>query len=100
MGWLTSSVFGVPRWILLAVAALVIAGAVAVANHWFDSTVETAKEAGAAGQRADDLGETIKRTEQGNAVREQVRNPGNRARYDECMRSARTPANCKRFLPE
>lgn len=100
MPWLATKVFGVPRWLLLAIAALAIAAAVTVANHWFDSTIETAKEAGASGQRADDLGETIKRTEKGNAVRDQVRDPGNRARYDECVRSARTPENCKRFLPK
>lgn len=61
------------------------------------------REIGAAIQREGDLAETINRTEQGNAAREEIRAPGDagdRARYDQCVRSARTPANCVRFLPE
>lgn len=35
-----------------------------------------------------------------NDIKEGVRNPaGNPVAYDQCLRTARTPANCERFLP-
>lgn len=57
------------------------------------------REAGAAVQREADLRETMERVETANATRDEVRDRGSRARFDQCLRSARTPANCERFLP-
>lgn len=54
-------------------------------------------------ERAQTQGETLNRVEIGNEEREKVtRNDdaGAQLRYDQCLRSARTPANCQRLLPE
>lgn len=57
------------------------------------------RQIGAAGQRAQDLQVTLERTEEADAARNEVRDPGGDARHKQCMRTARTPANCQRFLP-
>jgi hypothetical protein len=60
------------------------------------------QEIGATVQREGDLRETITRTEKANEAREEIRQvgpTGNRLRYDQCLRTARTPTNCERFLP-
>lgn len=88
-------------WVLIAIVAL--AGLVLWLGARETADDKANQEIGAAVQRETNLTETIKRTEQGNAAREEIRAPGNagdRARYDQCVRSARTPANCRRFLPE
>lgn len=99
MTWLATRFLGLARgwWLLIAAAA--IAALVAFALGAFDRVLETATEAGAAIQRAEDLTETIQRTETGNAAREEIRTDADGARYAQCLRTARTPANCERFLP-
>ena len=101
IGWLAAkSLLGAPRW-LLAVAVLafaVWAGAALIGalNHH-----EAAQRAaGKSEARAEDLGETLKRTEQGNEARDEVRKPGSSAKYDQCLRAARNPEVCERFLPQ
>lgn len=79
-------------WIIAAVLTLIIDG-------WMDRTIQTAVEAGAAEQRETDLRETIRNVEKANAARDEVHNDIDGARYNQCLRTARTPANCKRFLP-
>lgn len=81
---------------------------VVIALLWFlvRSHDEKQREAGASAQREGDLRETIQRTEQGNAARVEIQDAFQRddgrsaAVYDQCLRTARTPENCKRFLPE
>lgn len=63
-----------------------------------DKAVEASHEAGATQQRETNLQEVIKRTEQGNEARDQIRNDSDNARYNLCLQSARTPANCDRYL--
>ena len=73
---------------------------------WHNSQVTDAategRQDGAQAQRETDLVETIQRTEQANAEREviqaEVRNGRGAALYAQCVRTARTPANCERFL--
>lgn len=73
---------------------------------WLKGHDEKQRQQGAQVQREIDLRETIHRTEQGNAAREEIhealtRDDGRSAAvYDQCMQTARTPANCQRFLPE
>lgn len=101
MEWLLAkSLLGAPRWLLIVLALAALAWGTAAAISALDRHEAAQREAGASGQREADLNETLKRTEQGNEVRTQIRDPGSRARYDECLRSARTPENCQRFLPE
>lgn len=61
---------------------------------------------GAAIEREGALTRTLERTEQGNEARDTITrdletNDGRScAVYNQCLRTARTPANCERFLPE
>lgn len=98
--WLGKSFLGLTRgwWILIAIGALGLA--YAALNLWIDKTIDTAKDAGATEQREGDLRETLNRTEQGNEARNEIRDDVGTARYDQCLRTARTPANCERFLPK
>lgn len=99
--WLTAkSLLGAPRWLLGALVALALVWGTTALLSALSGHERAQREAGAAEQRAGDLEVTIKRTELGNETRDQLRNPGSRARYDECLLSARTPANCQRFLPQ
>lgn len=88
---------------LIAIAALL---AMLAFTLWLNGREKAAEVRGATIQREGDLRETINRTEQGNAARSEVReayerNGGrSRAVYDQCVRTARTPAHCERFLPE
>lgn len=101
IAWLVTKKLGLAKglWLLIAIAALVACAIWLGARRTADDKAN--QEIGAAVQREGDLTETIKRTEQGNAAREEIRAPGpvgDRARYDQCVRSARTPANCQRYL--
>ncbi|WP_132468728.1 hypothetical protein [Novosphingobium sp. ST904] len=87
-------------------AAIALAAAcLALLWLWARSHDEKQQAAGASAQREGDLRETINRAEQGNAARVEIQDAFNRgdgrsaAVYDQCLRTARTPANCERFLP-
>lgn len=61
------------------------------------------EEKGAVTERSKVQEEVINRTQEANDEREKIsRNDdvGAQLRYDQCLRSARTPANCQRFLPQ
>lgn len=57
-------------------------------NQVIGSTIEREKAASAA----------IERVEQANAIRNEMVTADSRFDYDQCLRTARTPANCERFL--
>lgn len=88
--------------IALAVLLLIVAGLAlylwAMSHH--DETVQTAVQQGREAQQRDDALETLNTVKEANDARSAVNDAGSRARYDECLRSARNPANCQRFLPE
>lgn len=69
---------------------------------WFDAREKADdkanQEIGGAVQREADLRETVKNVEKANEAADLVRRDPARA-YAECVRTARTPANCQRFLP-
>lgn len=99
--WLTAkSILNLPRWGAGLLAIALILGAAAWLTGALDRHDAGQRDAGASAQRETDLTTTLQRTEQGNDARAQIRDPGSSARYDECLLSSRTPANCKRFLPE
>lgn len=64
------------------------------------------QQIGAKAERTQQLEDTIKNVETGNAARAEIeeamgRDDGrSRVVYDQCVRTARTPANCKRYLPD
>lgn len=94
----------IPTWAYVASGAVL---ALFLAWAWHNSQVSdaasTGRQEGAQAQRESDLIETIERTEQANETREviqgEVRAGGGDALYAQCLRTARTPANCQRFLP-
>ncbi|MXP24799.1 hypothetical protein GRI39_01900 [Altererythrobacter indicus] len=99
---------GLKNWIWIAVIAALVACAfvaVSVVDNALDDVVDTSKQAGASEQREGDLRETMKRVEEGDAVRNNIEREGQRgagsAIYDQCLRANRgSSENCQRFLPE
>ena len=87
--------------IIMAFVGLAMAGiAIATAFHVVDTLTETAEQKGAVVERAETQADIIKNVEKANEARTDVRDPRSRAAYDQCVRSARNPANCERFLPQ
>lgn len=83
---------------LLAIGALVLRHRAAIDDAASDGRTE-----GAQMQHEADLRETIKRVEQANDTRQtietEVRSGGGPDAYAQCLRTARTPENCQRFMP-
>ena len=83
-------------------AALLLAGTVAYCNHQVEERVEVAQTTGEERERTRQLETTVKNVE---TAREAVKDiteaspRGDAARYNQCLRTARTPENCERFLP-
>jgi hypothetical protein len=102
--WFAKKSLGLVNWGWLVIGAVVL-----VAWLWLGAA-EKADDAanrqiGAATQREGDLKRTIERTEQANDAREEIeegfrRPAGDVAVYHQCLRTARTPANCQRFVPD
>ena len=84
----------------LLLVALFIGGAV----WWFHDTVEDAHDEGVkqgvTTERVEAQGKVIENVQAANETRAAVRDDRSRAAYDECVRSARNPANCERFVPQ
>lgn len=90
--------------ILLAVVAM---GALVLwLNLREEADDRTNQQIGATAERTKQLEDTIKQVEEGNAARAEIeeamgRDDGrSRVVYDQCLRTARTPANCERYLPD
>jgi hypothetical protein len=102
MTWFLLKSFGLPRylWAVLAVGALVALVLWLRASENADDKAN--QEVGAAVQREGDLQRTLERVETGNATREEIIREVDRGNgdvlYAQCLRTARTPANCERFL--
>lgn len=106
MEWLAAkSLLGLPRWGLFVIAALVIAAAVAVANHALDSTLdtitETAETAGAT--KAVNAGNeiTIDQARRANDATAEIRSGASSAKYDQCVQDSDPgdAGNCERYRP-
>lgn len=84
----------------LLLVSLLIAGAI----WWFTDTVDDARDegvkAGIATERVEAQGKVIENVQAANETRAAVRDEHSRAAYDECVQSARNPANCERFMPQ
>ena len=104
MSWLLGSAFGVPRyvWVVLAIGFLV--GTIGLLRSIERADDRANQEIGRVEQREGDLREVLERVEIGNATREEVERDvgaGNgTVLYEQCLRTARTPANCQRFMPD
>lgn len=93
----------------IGLAAIVLLALIGMFLWW--SAAENAddkanQEIGAAIEREGALTETLIRTEQANEARNTIEQDLQRddgrscAVYRQCLRTARTPGNCERFLPE
>ena len=94
----------IPWPVYAALGAILAALAVwAWHNSQVDEAATEGRKAGATHQREETLTTIIERTEQANETRQEIQSEvraGNGdALYRQCLRTARTPANCERFLP-
>ncbi len=85
------------RYVLPGAAVLLALIAFAI---WLSGVKHDAKQEGVIQERTGALVETVNQMEKASETRRKIADPLSSARYDECLRSARTPENCKRFLPE
>jgi hypothetical protein len=67
---------------------------------WLADVKHDAKQEGVLDERTGQFEDTFNQVEKANDTRRKIANPASRARYDQCVLDARTPANCKRLLPE
>lgn len=92
---------GLPwKWIGIGVAALLL---VITAWRFIDRAFDETAEKGRVEERAENAEQIIENVKDADDAREEIKRPGpvgDRVRYDQCLRTARTPANCERFLPE
>lgn len=83
---------------LILVAGLLVGAALL----WFNDTVDDAHDEGVKQgvtiERVEAQGKVIENVQTANETRAAVRDERSGAAYDECLRSARNPANCERFL--
>ena len=97
MSWLMAKSFGLHRIAWIGIAALLLAAGI----YWLQAREEADdkanQEIGAQGQREGDLRKTIERAEKANEARDDISRNRDNARYDQCVRTARTPANCERL---
>ncbi len=97
-------------WLFARRGALMLGGILALcltlfaldrcAKHFVSGIRESATEAGVLLERTSGLESTVNRMETADETRLEIRNDRSRARYDECVQSARDAKNCVRFLPE
>lgn len=90
----------VPTWAYICLGAVL---ALVAVWAWHNARLDDAREAGQKEQREEQLTEIINRAEEADDVREtvqeEIRSGGSNELYARCLRTARTPANCERFLP-
>lgn len=99
MGWFAAKFLGIGRWVWVLIAIALVLGAYVWLTKAEEADDKANQEIGASVQREGDLRETLERVEKADEVRETFSADDQRV-YDECLRSARTPANCERFLPD
>lgn len=85
--------FNIPWKLLVGAGAILLILALAMC------ALDQAEDKGAAKQQTKQLEHTIKQVEKANEVRKTFP-VDDRAKYAQCVRSARTPENCQRFLPQ
>lgn len=87
---------------LIGIVALVLLATVAAGTvmHLIDAGNDEARESGVQSERAVTTGKVIENVEKTNETRAAARDPGSCVAYRECLRSARTAANCVRYLPD
>lgn len=94
--------FSVPawaRWAIAISAGLALLGGLILWLGAREEADDTHNQAvGAAVEREAVQAETITKVQEANHARDEIASDTDHARYDQCVRTARTPANCQRFL--
>lgn len=99
LSWLgAKSLFGLAKGIWVAIALALVGGLLLYLAKAERDDDKANQEIGGLVEREKTVTEVLKRTEKGNEVREATKS-GSWAAYDECLQSARTPANCVGLLP-
>jgi len=97
MAWLGTKALGLQRWVWVVVLLLATVGAYVWLTQAEEADDKANQEIGAKVQREGDLRETIKRAEKANEARDDISRDRDNARYEQCLHTARTPANCERL---
>lgn len=95
--WLGAKALGLQRWIWIVALLVAAVGAYVWFTQAEKADDKANQEIGAKVQREGDLRETIKRAEKANEARDDISRDRDDARYHQCLRTARTPANCERL---
>lgn len=102
-GWLgAKGLFGLAKglWVAIAVALVILAVVWLRADENADDKAN--QDLGVAKERSETQAETILTVEKANEAREEINRlgpVGDVTRYNQCLRTARTSANCARWLP-
>lgn len=93
-----------PKWGKFTTIGLVLLGSILMILSKINTVHENGVSLGVNQERAITATTTLERVELSREVTEEIRKEaatGNGSLlYAQCLRSARTPANCQRFLPE
>ena len=99
----TSFFTGLSWKVYAGIAALAFLSAtVWYCNSQVKDKIEQAEESGKTAERNDQLERTIENVEKAEEARKAITTPGpvgDLTRYNQCLRTARTPDNCERLLP-
>lgn len=95
--WLGAKALGLQRWIWIVALLVAAVGAYVWFTQAEKADDKANQEIGAKVQREGDLRETIKRAEKANEARDDISRDRDDARYHQCLRTARTPANRERL---
>ena len=92
-----------PKWGRIALVGGVLLGSIIVLVIKIDNIRDDGVVQGANQERAITATKTLERVEISNEtvekVQKEITTGSGSLLYSECLRSARTPANCQRFLP-
>lgn len=95
---------GLPITVYAGIAALaLLGGTVWYCQEQVEDKVEQAEIIGRTEERNEQLERTIQNVQTAEEARNEINEPGpvgDRTRYNQCLRSARTPSNCERLLPD
>jgi hypothetical protein len=87
---------------LVKYGLLVLSGALLILAFiwWLNDQKDDAATKAVADERGKQAVEIVNRMEKADEARREVRDPGSRAKYDSCLRSATNREACQRYMPE
>lgn len=93
-----------PKWAKLATVGLVLIGSTLLIMSKLSDIRADGEKQGAGQERTKNIDATLERVEISHEATEEIRKEATTGNgsllYAQCLRSARTPTNCKRFLPQ